>query len=531
MYKLATTLILWFMLTVTPTYAQWQVAILPFENKTGDPQQEWYARGISESVLVAIYKVPQIRLVDETIFEGAWQNAVGNVTLMNQKNIHVVIQGSYQRIENRLKVHTDIVEASNGKIRQTIVTETVSLHPQKAILGIVTNLAKNLEVPLTPAQETAIQKPIAKNFENYRTTIQAIRAFKQATSQTPFNNALLTQAETSLKQAHAQDAQNAHAPYYLGRIYEHRQNMLDAETAYRKALTADFEHVMARYHLAMLYKKQGRSSEALSEMEQTLRQSPLNPNIQNAISSLFFSQYEQTFESLTAPLEDLIKSAPDDPTGYFELGNVYDELYRFTEAAHYFEQAIQRDSTLADAHFKLALIYHRKSEHEKAVYHLERAAQHGTQFDRVYFRLGEILYLLNRYNEATAQFQKALIKEPNYLIPRYYLGLSQLAQGQTEAAFQTFQKYAELTIDDARPHIEMGHIYRHKNETINAIAAYQKALKISTIEIEAHYHLAYLYKNQNKRTEAVKHLKTVLRLQPDHPNASTIQQDIQMLSE
>lgn len=524
------TLVLLLVLITTSANAQWQVAILPFENKTGAPQQEWYSRGISESVIFACYKLPQIRLVDETIFDGAWQNAVGNATLVNKKNIHVVIQGSYQHIENRLKVHTDIVEASNGKIRKTIVTETASQHPQKAILGIVTTLVKNLNIPINPAQETAIQNPISENFENYRTTIQSIRAFRQATLQTPPNKTVLAQAETGLKQALAQDTQNTHAAYYLGRIYEQRQNMQEAETAYRKALSADFEHVMARYHLAMLFKKQGRSSEALSELEQTLRQSPLNPDIQTAISTLFFSQYEKTFESLTAPLEDLIKSAPDDPTGYFELGNVYDELYRYTEAATYFEQAIERDATLADAHFKLGLIYHRKSAHEKAVYHLERAAQHGTQFNRVYFRLGEILYLLNRYDDATAQFEKALVKEPNYLIPRYYLGLSQLAQGQTEAAFQTFQKYAELTVDDARPHIEMGNIYRQKSDTDKAIAAYRKALEISTIEIEAHYHLGYLYKSQKKSAKAVQHLKTVLRLQPDHPKASAIQHDVQALS-
>jgi len=515
----------------TPALAQWQVAILPFENRTGDAQQEWYARGISESVVVAFYKVPQIHITDETIFGESWKTAVGNAHLMNEKNIHVAIQGWYQLAKNQLTVHTDIVEASNGKIRKTVVTKTHTLHPQKAISDIVLNLVDNLDIPLEPRQKLAIQKPIVDNFDTYRTTINAIRIFRQATHVSPINMTLLAQAETSFKRATSQDEKNAHATYYLGRIYELRENMAEAEATYRKTLTLDFEHVMARFHLAMLFKKQGRSSEALSELEQVLRQSPLNPDIQSAISQLFFNQYEQTFESLTAPLEDMIKMAPDDPTGYYELGNVYDELTRYTEATSYFEQALARDSTLADAHFKLGLIHHRKGQHEKAVYHLDRAAQYQTQFNRVYFRLGEILYLLQRYQEAETQFKMAIEKEPNYLIPRYHLGLSQLAQGQTDIALATLQKYAELTVDDARPHIQLGNIYKQKGEIQKAIAAYQKAIEISIVEAEAQYNLAYLYIDQKEYAKAVQHLKTVLRLQPDHPNATAIQRDIKRWSQ
>lgn len=523
--------ILFFTCLSTPALAQWQVAILPFENKTGDPQQEWYAQGISESVVVALYKVPQIHITDETIFGKTWKTAIGNAKLMNEKNIHVAIHGWYTLSKNQLTVHTNIVEASNGKVRKTIVTKTPTQHPQKAISDIVITLVKDLDVPLEPRQETAIQHPISANFDTYRTTINAIRILRQATDTFPINTTLLAQAETGFKRAISQDEKNAHAAYYLGRIYERRENMAEAETAYRKALTIDFEHVMARFHLAMLFKKQGRSSEALSELEQTLRQSPLNPEIQAAISQLFFNQYEQTFESLTAPLEDMIKMAPDDPTGYYELGNVYDELSRYTEATNYFEQALERDSTLADAHFKLGLIYHRKGQHENAVYHLQQAEQFKTQFNRVYFRLGEILYLLQRYPEAEKQFKMAIEKEPNYLIPRYHLGLSQIAQGQTEIAQATLEKYTELTVDDARPYIQLGNIYKQKDDIQKAIAAYQKAITISIVETDAHYNLAYLYADQKEYAKAVQHLKTVLRLQPDHPNASTIQRDIKKWSE
>ena len=515
-----------FSLTTAPIYAQWQVAILPYENRSGDPQLDWVARGISESVVVAFYKVPKIRLGDETLLGDTWQKAVGNAALVNQKNIHVVIRGWYEVAENQLKVHTDIVEAAGGKDRTTLVTESPTLHPQNAVSKLAFGLIENLGIPLESVQETSIQKPRSDNFETYRTTIHAIRLFRRAMRQTRPGADLLAQAETGFKRAIEEDGKNAHAIYYLGRIYEHRENMSEAEATYRKALALDFEHVMARYHLALLFKKQGRSSEAMNELEQTLRQSPLNPDIQTTLSGLFFNQYEQTFESLTAPLEEMIKAVLDDPIGYYELGIAYGELYRYTEAATYFEQALERDSTMADAHFKLGLIFHRNGLHELAVDHLARSAQYGTQFNRVHFRLGEILYLLNRYDEATIEFGKALEKEPNYLIPRFNLGMSQLAQGHIEVAYLTFQNYAELTVDDPRPYVQMGNIHRRKNELQKAISAYETGLKISFSETEAHYYLAYLLSDQGENSEAADHLKTVLRLQPDHPDAISIKRDM-----
>jgi tetratricopeptide (TPR) repeat protein/TolB-like protein len=519
-----------FLLCAAPASAQWQVVILPFENRTGEPQQEWVSRGISESVVVASYQVPQIHLTDETVLGDTWELALGNAALMERKNIHLLIRGWYQTHDGMLEVHGEIVESQRGNLRKSVDTVLRDAHLQPAVSDIVFALVEDTRIPLEPVQKAAIEKPITADFSAYRTTLNAIRAFRQATQQSPPDARVLARAEAGFKDALQADAHNAHAAYYLARVYELRENTAEAEANYRRALTIDFEHVMARYGLAKLMIKQGRSSEALSELEQALRQSPLNPDIQAAIASLFFSQYEQTFESLTAPLEEMINAAPTDPVGYYELGNAYDELSRDAEAATYFEKAIARDSTFADAHFKLGLIHHRNGDHERAVHHLGRAAEYGTRFSRVYFHLGDILYLLERYDEAEAQFSRAIETEPNYLIPRYHLGMSQLAQGHLAAGSATLLKYADLTVDDARPHIELGKIYQQQGDTTRAIAAFQKALEIGIAETDAHYYLAYIYAGQNRKSDAVKHLKTVLRLHPDHPDADAIQRDLRAWS-
>ena len=265
----------------------------------------------------------------------------------------------------------------------------------------------------------------------------------------------------------------------------------------------------------------------MSELEQAIQQSPLNPDIQAALSGMFFNQYAQTFETITAQLRQAIQANPDDPIACYELANAYNELDRIDEATDYYHQALQRDSTLADTHFKLGLIAHRKGDHEKAVDHLQKAATHNTQFTRVHFRLGTILHLIEHYDAAIKAFSKAIEVEPNYVIPRYHLGLSYLATAQTDSAYEAFQKYAELTSDDHRPYFQMAEIARQKGEYERAHNGYMRAIAISPVHVPSHLHLGYLHAEQQRFDLAVQQLQTALRLQPDHPDAEKILADIE----
>ena len=60
-------------------------------------------------------------------------------------------------------------------------------------------------------------------------------ALHRALRQSPIDNALLTQAESGLKRAAQRDPKSAMPHYYLGRIYETRNQIAEAERAYRNA--------------------------------------------------------------------------------------------------------------------------------------------------------------------------------------------------------------------------------------------------------------------------------------------------------
>ncbi|MDP6039262.1 MAG: tetratricopeptide repeat protein [Candidatus Latescibacteria bacterium] len=522
------TLCLLLTLTNTPIHAQWNIAVLPHENTVGDPEWNWLSLAISEAYVNAYQHAPKMYAVDEEYFRIKLDaTRVSTSDLAEKANIHLVLSGQYEILESRIRIETSALHAQSGEVIKTFTGEASLSSPLDAILPTLFAIADQIKVSLEPEQKTAMQVPMFHNLEALRLATESQMALYQALRRSPADEDLLTQAESGLKRAIKRDAKSAMPHYYLGRIYETRKQNTEAEMAYRDALKIDFEHVAARYRLALLLKNQDRKDEAMNELEQALRQSPIDPDIQAALSGIFFNQYAQTFETITTQLREAIKTTPNDPAAYYELANAYNELDRIDEATTYYTQALERDPTLADAHFKLGLIYHRKSHHEEAVMHLQKAVKHNTQFVRVHFRLGEILHFLKRYDSAIDAFAKALEVESNYLIPRYHLGMSYLALGQSDKAFETFQQYAEFSLDDHRPYFHMAEILRQKGDYEGAIHGYNRTLDFSPVHVISHLRLAYLHAEQKRFDIAVQKLQTVLRLQPDHPGADKFRTDIQ----
>ncbi len=511
-----------------PIYAQWHIAVLPHENTLGDPQWNWLSAAIVEGYINAYYHVPKIHAVDEEYLRHKLGDTpVTSSDLAKKLDIHMILSGRYHIVGSRIQVETDMLQATTGEVIETFTGQASVSAPLDAILPVLYAIPDLLNVTLTSHEKTRLQMPMFHDAEALHIATESMVALYRALRQSPTDDALLTQAEGGLKRAIQRDAKSAMPHYYLGRIYEMSDKIAEAEKAYRNALKIDFEHIAARYRLALVLKKRGHAEEAMGELEQALQQSPINPDIQAALSGLFFNQYAQTFETITAQLRQTIQANPNDPIACYELANAYNELDRIDEATKYYHQALQRDSTLADAHYKLGLIAHRKGNHEQAIDHLEKAATHNTQFTRVHFRLGTILYLIERYDAAIKAFTKAIEVEPNYVIPRYHLGLSYLANAQTDSAYEAFQKYAELTSDDHRPYFQMAEIARQKGENERAINGYMRAIAISPIHVPSHIHLGYLHAEHQRFELAAQQLQTALRLQPEHPDAEKILADIQ----
>jgi tetratricopeptide (TPR) repeat protein len=145
------------------------------------------------------------------------------------------------------------------------------------------------------------------------------------------------------------------------------------------------------------------------------------------------------------------------------LGRLDYDAQRYSEAIHYFQQAIALDPTMARAYDNLGLCYFYQNENAVAVKNYQRAieldrnALHPSPWP--YLNLAVTQQFLGQTQEAEANLREALRLDPEFATAHYRLGTVLEHQGQLEAAVPELVEAARLDDKYAEPHIALAHIY------------------------------------------------------------------------
>jgi serine/threonine-protein kinase len=143
------------------------IAVLPFLNLSGDPQNDFFCDGISEEVINALAHVNNLHVVARTssfAFKGQYVDlrAVGQ-----QLNVRTVLEGSVRRSGDRLRITAQLVNAADGyhlwsEKYDREMTDVFAIQEE-----IASSIAQRLELSLDNGQQTS-----------FRAGTQSLDAFK-----------------------------------------------------------------------------------------------------------------------------------------------------------------------------------------------------------------------------------------------------------------------------------------------------------------------------------------------------------------
>jgi serine/threonine protein kinase/tetratricopeptide (TPR) repeat protein len=90
------------------------IAVLPFANMSTDPENEFFADGITEEILNALAQIPELRVAGRT---SAFSFKGKNVDLRvigEQLNVRTVLEGSVRRSGKRVRIAAQLIDVANG---------------------------------------------------------------------------------------------------------------------------------------------------------------------------------------------------------------------------------------------------------------------------------------------------------------------------------------------------------------------------------------------------------------------------------
>ena len=89
------------------------IAVLPFDNLSGDPEQEYFSDGITEDIISAISRLAQFLVIERNSTLGYKGQAVDVRTVAQELGVTFVVEGSVRKAGNRVRISAQLIDAEN----------------------------------------------------------------------------------------------------------------------------------------------------------------------------------------------------------------------------------------------------------------------------------------------------------------------------------------------------------------------------------------------------------------------------------
>jgi TolB-like protein/DNA-binding winged helix-turn-helix (wHTH) protein len=483
-YSRARTIVILCFLVIVAGYAGWRLhsprpapssgrimlAVLPFENLSGNPEQDYFSDGLTEEMITQLGRLHPERL-----------GVIARTTMMQYRGTHkttseigrelgvdYILEGSVRRSNGRVRITAQLIRVSD----QTHVWADSYEHSLSDVLELQSEaagaIAESIQVQLTPAQRKRLASAPAVNPAAYEAYLKG-RYFWNKRTEEGFQQAIAL-----FSKAIAEDAN--YAPPYAGLADTYsllgsvpanalppRVAMTKAREAAAKALTLD--ESLAEAHVSLGYVKMA---------------------------------YDWDFKAAEAEFKRAIELNPAYPTAH--------QWYAFYLTAMDRQDEARSENMIAKQLDPLSL--------------------------SVNSQIAWSDYIARRYDDAIAQSQKLIELEPNLYTSYLYLGLAYEGKKLYLQAIAQFEKADALSGGNPIILGALGHTYAVSGDRAKALELIRRLEAISKQRYVPGLYPAAVYSGLGDKDNAIRWLSKAVEDRSDYclflplePEAATLRTD------
>jgi len=345
------------------------VAVLPFDNMTGDPEQEFLSDGITEQIITALSKISSLFVIARNSTFTYKGKPIKVQRVSEELGVRYVLEGSFQKSGDRVRITAQLIDAIKGN---HLWSETYD-RDLKDIFALQDDITKKiltgLQVKLTRGEQARVWAKGTDNFEAFLKYLQANESFFQVNVE---RNAL---ARQMAKEAIALDPEYASAYALLGKTHlidlffgwsaSPKDSIRQAMALLQKAIALDESSADARSRLGSLYTIVGEHDKAIAEGERAVT---LDPNYADAYNRLgLFLRFADRPEEAIPVIKKAMRLNPFPPGLYYSnLGMAYLFTGKCEEAIAECEKALQLETDNLHTHMTTTVAYSLCGREEEA---------------------------------------------------------------------------------------------------------------------------------------------------------------------
>ena len=387
------------------------IAVLPLENLSHDPEEEYFADGMTEALIAGLAKLGALRVISRTSVMGYKGTRAPLPEIARALNVDAVVEGAVLRSGNRVRITALLIEAATDR---NLWAETYE-RDLGDILALQSELAQaiagEIRVKITPQEEARLTRARAVDPGAYEAYLRgryhwekrseeglkrALEHFHQAIERDPayatayagladyyitLGNFSLVPSRDAFPKAKAaalkalqMDPTSAEALTSLGSVLgSYEWDRKGAEESFRKAIQLNPNYVTARHWHADHLISLGRFDEGIVEGKRAMELDPLSLILGADLGGYYF--YARRYDDAVAQIRKTLELDPDYASAVRQLGGVLEQMGRYGEAIAVFEKSRELTGNATYSLTALAHAHALAGHRDEALRRLEELAE------------------------------------------------------------------------------------------------------------------------------------------------------------
>jgi serine/threonine protein kinase/Tfp pilus assembly protein PilF len=424
------------------------IAVLPFANKNGDPNNELLSDGITESIISRLSQLSQLKVMARsTVFQYKGKE-VDARKVGHDLGVRAVLMGRLMQQGDNLAISTELVNAADG----TVLWAQQDNRKLADVFAVQEEMAQEITDRLRLRLTGTERQQLAKR------PTQNLKAFQY-----------YTQGRT-----------------YASRLT--REDLLTAIRYYEKALEEDGNYALAYAGLADAYGTLGGYGdiaplEGRRKSEEAARKSlMLDENLaegHTALGGVYVTFVPSDFSLGDRELRRAIQLSPSSALAHHNLGISLVRQGRLDEGLEEFLKARELDPLAAHIAKNLGLAYYLKRDYVRALEVLRQTDALGPVFTTSW-EIG--VYAQSKlFDEALAKLQKVKSEREKNSLLIYDTGMLHAARGERAEALQAIKDLEEKSGANLSEALWIAKIYAALNEKDQALRWVERGLASGAI--------------------------------------------------
>jgi adenylate cyclase len=323
------------------------IAVLPFDNMSGDPEQEYFSDGLTEDIITVLSRLRWLFVISRNS-TFRYKGTASDVRQIGRDlEVRYVLEGSVRKAGSRVRITAQLIDTSND---HHLWAENYD-RDLEDIFALQDDMARQISACLAPEIERAewrgleqVQNPNLSSWDLYLRGLARMHEYSREgniAARDHFQQAIALEPEFA--DAHAALAYVIYHDINDGYVDSRSAAMREAEDCARTAMTIDDQDAFGHCVLGRIYSIQARFDDAITELQVAIR---LNPSLALAYHGLAYALLFSGDAEQAIPLfETAEKLSPHDHNVWAFLsirGIAYSQIGDYEAAARVGREAVRK---------------------------------------------------------------------------------------------------------------------------------------------------------------------------------------------